>query len=95
MCANLASSSTAISMARIWCRAASSRPQPIPVIPSTTHRSPVREISRIIVYCATSGRSAMAAAVLQMMGYKRVLNLAGGFARWEAECKPQVREAEY
>ena len=50
---------------------------------------------QIIVYCATSGRSAMAAAVLQMMGYKKVINLAGGIARWEAEGMPQVREAEY
>ena len=50
---------------------------------------------QIVVYCATSGRSAMAAAVLQMMGFKNVLNLAGGFTRWEAEGKPQVREAEY
>ena len=50
---------------------------------------------QLVVYCATSGRSAMAAAVLQMMGYKRVLNLAGGITRWEAEGLPQVREAEY
>jgi len=50
---------------------------------------------QIVLYCATSGRSAMAAAVLQMMGFKKVLNLAGGHARWEAEGKPQVREAEY
>ena len=50
---------------------------------------------QVIVYCATSGRSAMAAAVLQMMGFKNVLNLAGGFTRWEAEGLPQVREAEY
>jgi rhodanese-related sulfurtransferase len=50
---------------------------------------------QVILYCATSGRSAMAAAVLQMMGFKNVLNLAGGYARWEAEGKPQVREAEY
>ena len=50
---------------------------------------------QIVVYCATSGRSAMAAAVLQMMGYKQVLNLAGGFTRWETEGLPQVREAEY
>jgi len=49
----------------------------------------------IVLYCATSGRSAMAAAVLQMMGFQKVLNLAGGYARWEAEGMPQVREAEY
>jgi rhodanese-related sulfurtransferase len=50
---------------------------------------------QIVIYCATSGRSAMAAAVLQMMGYKNVLNLAGGFGRWEAEGLPKVSEAEY
>ena len=50
---------------------------------------------QVVVYCATSGRSAMAAAVLQMMGYKNVLNLAGGYTRWETEGNPVVREAEY
>lgn len=50
---------------------------------------------QVVVYCATSGRSAMAGAVLQMMGYKNVLNLAGGYTRWEAEGMPVVREAEY
>lgn len=50
---------------------------------------------QIVVYCATSGRSAMAAAVLQMMGFKDVLNLAGGYTRWEAEGMPLVHEAEY
>ncbi len=50
---------------------------------------------QVVVYCATSGRSAMAAAVLQMMGFKNVLNLAGGMTRWETEGLPQVREAEY
>jgi rhodanese-related sulfurtransferase len=37
----------------------------------------------------------MAAAVLQMMGFNNVFNLAGGIARWEAEGMPHVREAEY
>ncbi len=50
---------------------------------------------QIVLYCATSGRSAMAAAVLQMMGFKKVLNLAGGYVRWETEGMPQVHEAEY
>ena len=50
---------------------------------------------QIVLYCASSGRSAMAAAVLQMMGFKNVLNLAGGITRWEAEGMPQVRKAEY
>ena len=50
---------------------------------------------QIVLYCATSGRSAMATAVLQMMGYKNVLNLAGGFVRWEEEKMPLVRQAEF
>jgi rhodanese-related sulfurtransferase len=50
---------------------------------------------QIVLYCATSGRSAMAAAVLQMMGFNNVINMAGGYTRWEAEGLPQAREAEY
>jgi len=50
---------------------------------------------QIVLCCATSGRSAMAAAVLQMMGFRNVLNLAGGMVRWETEGLPQVREASY
>ena len=50
---------------------------------------------QVILYCATSGRAAMATAVLQMMGFKNVLNLAGGIVRWEVEGLPIVREAEY
>lgn len=50
---------------------------------------------QVIVYCATGGRAAMAAAVLQMMGFRNVLNLAGGYARWQAEGMPQVHEAEF
>jgi rhodanese-related sulfurtransferase len=37
----------------------------------------------------------MAAAVLQMMGFKNVLNMSGGYGGWEAEGLPTVREAEY
>ena len=50
---------------------------------------------QVIVYCATGGRAAMAAAVLQMMGFRNVLNLAGGYARWVADGMPQVHEAEF
>lgn len=50
---------------------------------------------QVIVYCATSGRSAMAAAVLQMMGFKNVINMAGGYTRWESEGLSVQHEAEY
>ena len=50
---------------------------------------------QVIVYCATSGRSAMAVAVLQMMGFKNVVNLDGGYVRWVAEGMPEAHEATY
>lgn len=50
---------------------------------------------QIVVYCATSGRSAMAGAVLQMMGFNKVLNMAGGYARWVAEGLTIQHEAEF
>ncbi len=50
---------------------------------------------QVVVYCATSGRSAMACAVLQMMGFNNVLNLDGGYARWVKDGMPEVHEATY
>ncbi len=50
---------------------------------------------QVVVYCATSGRSAMAAAVMQMMGFKNVVNLDGGYARWVAEGMPEEHEATF
>lgn len=50
---------------------------------------------QVVIYCATSGRSAMAAAVLQMMGFKNVLNLDGGYTRWVADGMPEIHEATY
>ena len=49
----------------------------------------------LVVYCATAGRSAMAAAVLQMMGFEEVYSLAGGYTEWEQVGLPVVREARY
>ena len=37
---------------------------------------------RIILHCATGGRSALAAAALQDMGYNNVAHLDGGFKAW-------------
>ncbi len=39
---------------------------------------------RLILYCGTGGRSALAAKTLLEMGYPNVASLAGGFAAWEA-----------
>ena len=49
----------------------------------------------VLLYCATGGRSAMAAATLQQMGYERVFSLDGGFSRWEQDGHPVVRGARY
>lgn len=49
----------------------------------------------VVVYCATGGRSAMAAAVLEMMGFGEVYSLAGGIVEWEKAGLPLAREARY
>ena len=49
----------------------------------------------LLVYCATGGRSAMAAATLKLMGYGEVYNLAGGITEWDKVGCPIVREARY
>lgn len=49
----------------------------------------------IVVYCATGGRSAMAAATMKLMGFQEVYSLAGGITQWQAENRPVSREARY
>lgn len=39
---------------------------------------------RIILYCASSGRSALAVQTLHSMGYKNVAHIDGGFKAWKA-----------
>lgn len=50
---------------------------------------------QVVLYCATGGRSAMAAAVLQMMGFRNVISLDGGFTAWAKADKPVTTEARY
>lgn len=40
--------------------------------------------SRIVLYCRTGGRSALATLTLKDMGYKNVVDLDGGFKEWLA-----------
>ena len=37
---------------------------------------------KVVLYCASGNRSALAAATLQEMGYTDVASLAGGFKSW-------------
>jgi rhodanese-related sulfurtransferase len=38
--------------------------------------------ARVVVYCASGSRSALAADSLRQMGYSNVASLAGGFRAW-------------
>jgi sulfur dioxygenase len=37
----------------------------------------------VLMYCRTGGRSALTAQTMQMLGYKNVLSMAGGFEAWQ------------
>lgn len=45
----------------------------------------------IICHCGGGGRSALAAASLQKMGYKNVRSMAGGFKAWKAAGLPSTK----
>lgn len=55
---------------------------------SPVHRPEFDPSRRIILHCAVGGRSALAAATLQEMGYGNVAQLEGGFAAWRGAGKP-------
>lgn len=42
---------------------------------------------RLILYCGTGGRSALAAKTLLDMGFNNVASLAGGYAAWQTAQK--------
>ena len=43
---------------------------------------------RVILHCASGGRSALPAATLQEMGYEDVAHLDGGITKWTEEGRP-------
>lgn len=42
----------------------------------------------IVVYCQTGGRSALAAQVLNQLGYEKAVSMAGGFKAWSENGLP-------
>lgn len=60
---------------------------------SPYHREQFDPTRRTILYCASGGRSALAAATLQSMGYIDVAHLDGGINAWQADGHPLVRAA--
>ena len=49
---------------------------------SPMHNPALSSGKRLVIYCASGGRSALAAKTLQDMGYSKVANLTGGFQAW-------------
>ncbi|HCY64158.1 MAG TPA: sulfurtransferase [Oxalobacteraceae bacterium] len=46
---------------------------------------------KIVLYCKTSGRAALAACALQDMGYTNVQSIAGGFDAWAGAGNPVTK----
>jgi rhodanese-related sulfurtransferase len=55
---------------------------------SPYHREEFDPARRTILYCASGGRSALAADTLQRMGYGNVAHLDGGIKAWKEAGKP-------
>jgi rhodanese-related sulfurtransferase len=55
---------------------------------SPYHQEPLDPSRRVILHCASGGRSALAASMLQDMGYSNVAHLDGGFTAWKDAGKP-------
>jgi rhodanese-related sulfurtransferase len=49
---------------------------------------------RVVLYCKTSGRAALAAKVMHEMGYRHVVSIAGGFDAWAAAGLPVVKPVQ-
>lgn len=55
---------------------------------SPYHKPELDPESRVILHCASGGRSALAVQTLRELGYRNVAHLDGGFKAWQAEGKP-------
>jgi rhodanese-related sulfurtransferase len=57
--------------------------------PSNAYHNPkLKPESRVILHCASGGRSALAARTLLAMGYRSVAHLDGGFTAWKVQGHP-------
>lgn len=55
---------------------------------SSQHRAEFDPERRLILYCASGGRSALAADTLRRMGYREVAHLEGGLRAWKEAGRP-------
>lgn len=58
---------------------------------SPYHRQELHPERRIILHCASGGRSALGARTLQEMGYSNVAHLDGGLKAWQESGQPVER----
>ena len=49
---------------------------------SPMHKSELSSGRQLVLYCASGGRSALAAKTLQDMGLSNICHIAGGFTAW-------------
>ena len=61
-----------------------------PSLPAA-HEKALDPAKKIVVYCASGGRSALAAKTLKDMGYPDTVNMLGGFGAWSQAGKPVER----
>ena len=52
------------------------------------HKPELDPSRRIILHCASGGRSALGARTLREMGYENVAHLDGGYTAWKQEGRP-------
>lgn len=55
---------------------------------SPYHKPELDPGKRVILHCASGGRSALAVHTLRQLGYADVAHLDGGFKAWQAAGKP-------
>lgn len=60
---------------------------------SPYHREEFDPDKRIILHCASGGRSALAASMLQDLGYKRVAHMDGGIKAWQEAGMPLEKQS--
>ncbi len=59
-----------------------------PTTPYAKAELSTKRDARIIVACASDGRSLLAAQTLKSMGYANVVSMAGGFTEWSKQGFP-------
>ena len=60
---------------------------------SPYHKAEFDPTKRVILHCASGGRSALAVHALRELGYANVAHLDGGFKAWQAAGKPVAGSA--